>query len=281
MAAGTLGLVLFAAFLHAAWNTLLRGGTDRLWSMAVMNLAMGLLGLAGLALYGLPVLAALPYAAASGAIHLAYNLLLVATYRTGDLGQTYPIARGSSPTIVALGAAVAAGEQPAPGTLAGIALVSAGILALAFARGSLGRRGLGRGGLAAALATGTAIAAYTLVDGLGVRASGDWRAYSAAMFTFHLILPAWLVLRRGAGVLDVSAREALKAVGGGLISFAAYAAVIWAMQRGAMGAVSALRETSVVFAAFLGRIVLGERLTAERLIACIVIAAGAVLIGGG
>ncbi|MDR7036284.1 drug/metabolite transporter (DMT)-like permease [Methylobacterium sp. BE186] len=104
-------------------------------------------------------------------IHLADNLLLVATDRSGDLGETYPIARGSSPMIVALGAASAAGERPAPGTFLGIALVSGGILALSVARGSLGRTSLG-----AALATGTTIAADTLVDGLGVRESGDWRA---------------------------------------------------------------------------------------------------------
>ncbi|GEP02099.1 DMT family transporter [Methylobacterium oxalidis] len=273
--AGTLGLVLVAAFLHAAWNTLLRAGTDRIWSMATMNLAIGALGLLGLALYGLPP-AGLPFAVASGVIHLAYNLLLVATYRSGDLGQTYPIARGSSPAIVALGAALTAGEHPGLLPSLGIGLVSAGILALAFARG-----GLGRGSLAAALATGCTIAAYTLVDGLGVREAGDWRSYTAAMFSFHLVLPGWLLLRRGGGFFRVPAGEALKALGGGAISFAAYAAVIFALQHGAMGAVSALRETSVVFAALLGRAFLAERLTAGRVLSCLVIALGAALIGAG
>ncbi|UMY18922.1 DMT family transporter [Methylobacterium organophilum] len=270
----TLGLVLLAAFLHAAWNTLLRGGADRLWSMAVMNLVMGLAGLAGLLAYGLPAPASWPCAVASGALHLAYNLLLVATYRTGDLGQTYPIARGSSPAMVTLGAGFAAGEHPGLLATCGIVLVSGGILSLARERG-----GLGRATLMPALATGVAIGGYTLVDGIGVRQGGDWRAYAAAMFVFHLILPSWLALRRGTAVLRVPAPEMMKAAGGGVISFAAYAAVVWAMQRGAMGAVSALRETSVVFAALLGRIVLGERLTPHRIAACLVIALGAAAIG--
>ncbi|WP_019905436.1 DMT family transporter [Methylobacterium sp. 77] len=274
MTAPVVALVLVAAFLHAAWNTLLRGGTDRLWSMSVMNLAVGGLGLAGMVAFGLPNLASWPYAVASGLIHIAYNALLLVTYRSGDLGQTYPIARGSSPAMVALGAAVFAREYPDAWGAAGIALVCGGILALALAKG-----GVGRAQLIAALGTGATIAAYTLVDGIGVRVSGDWLAYTAAMFCFHLSFPIWLVAMRGARVLDARPFEIAKALAGGVISLVAYAVVIWAMRLGAMGAVSALRETSVVFAALLGRTFLAERLTAGRIAACLVIALGAALLG--
>lgn len=276
MSPPVVALVLGAALLHAAWNALLRGGGDRLWSMSVMNLAVGGLGLAGVLAFGLPAPASWPCVVASGLIHIAYNVLLLATYRSGDLGQTYPIARGSSPALVALGAALFAGERTTLPASLGIAFVCCGILALARAKGGLGRASLG-----AALGTGVAIAAYTLVDGIGVRASGDWRAYTAAMFCFHLAFPAWLLARRGRAALNAPAREVAGALGGGVASLVAYGAVIWAMQLGAMGAVSALRETSVVFAALFGRVFLAETLTAGRVAACTVIALGAALIGHG
>lgn len=276
MTPAVVALVLLAALLHAGWNTLLRGGADRLWTMSVMNLAVGGLGLAVALATGLPAAASWPYVVASGLIHIAYNTLLIVTYRTGDLGQTYPIARGASPALVALGAAVFASEVPGPVGAFGIALVCGGILSL-----SLGKAGLSRGTVLAALGTAATIAAYTLVDGIGVRLSGDWVAYTAAMFTFHLSFPLWLLLTRGPAALDGEPAALARAVGGGAASLLAYAAVIWAMRLGAMGPVSALRETSVVFAALLGRFVLAERLTAGRIAACLVIAAGAAMIGHG
>ncbi|TXM58431.1 DMT family transporter [Methylobacterium sp. WL120] len=276
MTPAVVALVLFAALLHAGWNTLLRGGTDRLWTMSVMNLAVGGLGLAVALAVGLPAAASWPYAVASGLIHIAYNALLIVTYRTGDLGQTYPIARGASPALVALGAGVFASEVPGTVGAVGIALVSGGILSL-----SLGKAGLSRGTVLAALGTAATIAAYTLIDGIGVRLSGDWVAYTAAMFTFHLAFPLWLLLTRGPAALGGTPAALTRAVGGGAASLMAYAAVIWAMRLGAMGPVSALRETSVVFAALLGRFVLKERLTAGRIAACLVIAAGAAMIGHG
>lgn len=276
MSAPVLGLVLFAAFLHAGWNTLLRGGADRLWSMSVINIAVGGLAVVGVAIFGLPARESWPFVVVSGVLHLLYNALLVLTYRSGDLGQTYPIARGSSPALVSLGAAVFAREYPDGIAVLGILLVSAGILSLAPQRG-----GLDRASLLAALATGVSIAAYTLVDGLGVRVSGDWLAYTCAMFCFHLALPAWLVWRRGFAGLRAPRLEFAKALGGGVTSIGAYGLVIWAMQLGAMGAVSALRETSVVFAAVLGWLFLGERLSVARVASCLVIAAGAALIGHG
>lgn len=273
MNAPVVALVLVSAFLHAAWNTLLRGGRDRLWSMSVMNLTVGGLGFAGLFAFGLPDSASWPYAVASGLIHIAYNILLLMTYRSGDLGQTYPIARGASPAMVALGAYVFAGESPDVWGAAGIALVCGGILTL-----SADKRRIERAQLAAALGTAATIAAYTIVDGTGVRLSGDWLAYTAAMFCFHLAFPIWLVATRGENALAARPVEVVKAFSGGVISLIAYATVIWAMRLGAMGAVSALRETSVVFAALLGRAFLAERLTVGRIAACLVIALGAALL---
>jgi drug/metabolite transporter (DMT)-like permease len=286
-------LVLSAAFLHASWNALLRGGADRTQSMLIMNVTVGVIGIAMMAFAGLPSWSSAPYVFASGLIHLIYNALLVRMYRSGDLGETYPIARGSSPALIALGGSLFAGEWMNLIGTVGIGLVCAGIFMLAAARarsakvesGFASDRAITKAGrlhamnLPAALATGVSIAAYTVVDGIGVRASGNWVAYTGGMFAFFLAVPLWYLARRRRGIFAIPLAEAGKAASGGLISLVAYGAIIWAMQANAMGAVSALRETSVVFAALLGAAFLNERLTSLRIVACCIIAAGAACVG--
>jgi len=286
-------LVLSSAFLHASWNALLRGGADRTQSMLIMNITVGITGLAMVAAAGLPSAASAIYVCASGLIHLVYNALLVLMYRSGDLGETYPVARGSSPALVALGGSLFAGEWMNLIGTVGIGLVCVGIFMLAAARARSAKvasdfaydRAPKRGGplhamnLPAALATGVSIAAYTVVDGLGVRASGNWIAYTGGVFAFFLAVPLWYLARRRRRVFMVPLAEAGKAASGGLISLAAYGAIIWAMEGSAMGAVSALRETSVVFAALLGAAFLNERLTGLRIGACCIIALGAACVG--
>ena len=260
--------------MHAAWNALLRGGLNRAQSMAMMNATLGGVGLVLLAVAGLPASASWIYVVASGVLHWIYVALLVVTYRSGDLGETYPVARGSSPALVALGGSLFAGEWMNLLGIVGVGLVCGGIFMLASAKGRLHAMNLPW-----ALATGVSIAAYTVVDGIGVRASGNWLGYTAAIFAFFIVVPLWFLAKWGKGFFNASANEIGKAVGGGLISIAAYGAIIWAMQASPMGAVSALRETSVVFAALLGAAFLGERLTMQRIVACCVIAAGAVCVG--
>jgi drug/metabolite transporter (DMT)-like permease len=291
-------LVLSAAFMHASWNALLRGGADRAQSMLIMNVTVGVIGLAMMAFAGLPSAACAVYVVASGFIHLVYNALLVLMYRSGDLGETYPVARGSSPALVALGGSLFAGEWMNLIGAAGIGLVCAGIFMLAAARARSARQpsgfasdlasdralneavGLHAMNLPAALATGASIAGYTVVDGIGVRASGNWVAYTGGVFAFFLAMPLWYLARGRRAMFAVPVAEAAKAASGGAISLLAYGAIIWAMQTSPMGAVSALRETSVVFAALLGAAFLGERLTALRIAACCIIAAGAACVGG-
>jgi drug/metabolite transporter (DMT)-like permease len=286
-------LVLSAAFMHASWNALLRGGADRAQSMLIMNVTVGVIGLAMMAFAGLPSAACAVYVVASGLVHLVYNALLVLMYRSGDLGETYPVARGSSPALVALGG-LFAGEWMNLIGAAGIGLVCTGIFMLAAARarstnlqsGSASDRALQKAvglhamNLPAALATGASIAAYTVVDGIGVRASGNWIAYTGGVFAFFLAMPLWYLARGRRAMFAVPMAEAGKVASGGAISLLAYGAIIRAMQTSPMGAVSALRETSVVFAALLGAAFLGERLTGLRIAACCIIAADAACVGG-
>lgn len=283
MTAAVAASVLFAAVLHASWNAVLRGGRDRLVSTGWMCLAIGLVSTAALPFVPQPAQASWPCIAASTLIHIAYSLFLARAYRTADLGQAYPVARGISPVLVALGAAIFAGELLKPEALIGVIVVSAGILALAGDP----RRVLRRGSpMSATLITGVLIAVYTVVDGVGARLSTAPVSYALWMFAPWGLITAVVVyaiaINRRSSLSQpakVDIREALAATAGGVISLLAYALVIWALARAPMGAISALRETSVVFAALLGRFVLNETLTARRIIACLGVACGAALIG--
>jgi drug/metabolite transporter (DMT)-like permease len=272
---GVVALILVSALLHASWNAALRSGLDRFWSIAVMSAVSATVALPFALALPAPAVASWPFLAASSLLELVYFFFLVRAYRTGDLGQVYPIARGSSPMLVTLGAAVVASEQLAPLAIAGVVLVSLGIVGFASGRGALDRRSL-----LYALATGVCIACYTVTDGLGARASGDTTSYVAWLFVCHgAPMPIiYLVVRRRLPP-NVWSRETLKAGAGGLVSLLAYGIVVTAMSLSPMGAVSALRETSVLFAALLGRVLLGERLGPSRAISCLAIAAGAVCLG--
>jgi drug/metabolite transporter (DMT)-like permease len=265
-----LACVMCAAILHAGWNAVLRGGGDRLWSMTLMMVAVTCVTGVAAVFVPWPDAASWPYVIASALIHTGYNLSLVRTYRVGDLGQTYPISRGSSPVLVALGAMLFAHEALTLVSAIGIALVSAGIVSLAFQG-----RGLRADFLPAALTTGVLIGAYTVVDGIGVRLAGSSVAYTNSMFLlWSITMPPIFLLMRGKPPAYTGMQTGM-ALTGGLVSLLAYGIVIWAMQYGAMGVVSALRETSVVYAALIGRVFLKETLTARRIASCVAIAGGA------
>ena len=160
-----------------------------------------------MAVAGLPVSAA-SYVVASGLLHFCYNVLLVRMYRSGDLGETYPVARGASPALIALGGSVFAGEWMGPLGIVGVGLVCAGIFLLAVVRAADGLFRLRGRNLTAALATGVSIAAYSVADGLGVRASGNWVAYTGGIFAFELAMPFWYLARQGRTALAISPTEA-------------------------------------------------------------------------
>lgn len=269
-------LVLCAALLHAAWNAILKNGEDRFRSIVLMTAAASLACLPALLRLPIPLRACWPEVLLSSALHVGYNLFLVAAYRHGDLGQVYPIARGSSPLLVTLGAALVAGEQPGVLTVGGIVLVSVGILSLAR-----GWTGASRTGIATAVATGAFIAAYSVTDGIGGRLSGNPIAYSAWLFALDgmpMVIVFLAVRGWRAPLVDRSRATVMSAIGG-LVSIVAYSVIISAASISPMGPVSALRETSVIFAALIGWLFLGEQFSARRLGSCALVAIGAILLG--
>ncbi len=265
-------LILSAALLHASWNAILRGGADRLWSITIMSATSAVVALPFLFLLALPARASWPCIGLSAALQVAYCLFLVRAYREGGLAQVYPIARGTSPLLVSLGAIFVAGERLTLAALAGVTLVSLGIMALAFEKARPSARST-----LAAVATGVFVAAYTLTDGVGARLSGHAPSYAAWLFLVQgAAMPAVYVALHGRIALPLKNAETWKALAGGVFGLLSYGVVIWALTLAPMGRVSALRETSILFAAVIGVVFLKEKLTPARITAALMIAGGAI-----
>lgn len=268
------GAALAAALMHASWNALLRGRADRLWSITVMSVMSAASGAVAALFLPLPAPPSWPFIALSAALQIAYCLALVRAYRDGLLAQAYPIARGVSPMLVALGALFLAHETLGPKALTGVALVSAGILGIALGRGRPARTTI-----VAALGAGVLVAAYTVTDGLGARRSGSAFAYAAWLFIVQgAPMPLAFAALRGTWPSLTLDADAAKTAIGGALSLLAYAVVIWALSLAPMGQVSALRETGILFAMVIGVAFLNERPGRVHLFAGAAIAAGAGLL---
>jgi len=267
--------VLASAVLHASWNALTKASSDPLLNIAIVTATGGVvLGLA-IPLLPMPRPAVWPYLAASVCLHFAYQLQLVRSYGLGDLSQVYPIARGFAPLGVAV-LALTAGERPAPLQALGLVMASGAIASLALSGSDRGRS---TAATRSALITAVLIAAYTFVDGLGVRVGGDVATYVAWSFfldSFPIVATA-LYLRRTSASRFVRT-EGLRAVAGGIVATLGYGLVLWALARGPMAPISALRETSVIFGAFIGTRILGEPFGARRVAAAGVLALGLLLV---
>jgi drug/metabolite transporter (DMT)-like permease len=268
-------LALLAAVLHATWNAALRSGADRLQFVTVMSFATTVAALPFALALPLPAPSSWPYLGVSAVLQTVYIIFLAAAYRHGELGQVYPVVRGSVPLLVTIGGFLLAGQRLRDLALFGVALISCGIISLAVGRGRLPRRSLGL-----ALVTASFVASYVIADALGVRRAGNPLSYTAWIWlAYGALMPlAYWLLRRDFA-FDLKGRDSLKALAGGMLSFGSYGAVVLAFSLGDVGAITALRETSVVFAAIIGRVFLGEALTARRVLVCLAVTAGAVCIG--
>lgn len=270
-----IGLALFAAIMHATWNAFLRSGADRLWTVTVMSFSGTVVAIPFAFLFPLPASAAWPYIALSSVLQVGYTFFLVAAYRQGQLGQVYPIVRGTAPLLVTLGSFLLTGLQPTPLQLLGVTLVAAGIMSLA-----LGKSRASGISILLAFTTGVIVASYGTVDSIGVHVAEHAGAYAAWVFIgYGTLLPIAFLVARGRLVIDFRAVETRKALGGGIVALFAYTLVVLAFSLGPPGPITALRETSVVFAILIGWLFLGEKLTTGRIIAGLVVAAGAILLG--
>ncbi|HET7718020.1 MAG TPA: SMR family transporter [Bauldia sp.] len=266
--------LLAAALLHAGWNALVRGDRDR--NAATVAIAAGgvVVGLAMAPFLPPMDVAAIPFVLGSSCFHIVYYALIARAYRHADLSVAYPIMRGLAPVIVTVIGAVFLRETVGALQFAGITIVAAGIVSL-----GLEGRGNSRSGIAAALLNAGVIAGYTLVDGLGARASGAPATYTAWILVGGGILTLiWNIARLGTPVLRATATRAGMGLAGGIMGFGAYAIALWAMTVAPIGAVAAVRESSVLFAAALGAIFLGERFGPGRWLAAALVALGLAMV---
>ncbi|MBL8673057.1 MAG: EamA family transporter [Alphaproteobacteria bacterium] len=278
LTSGVAALVLASAVLHAAWNAMVKVQAERTVVFLLMHMTTAIAGGTLIVVLDLPMLpaAAWPYLGVSLLVKCVYWASIVRAYAHGDFGQVYPIMRGTAPALVAVGAFAFAGEGLAAASWCGVALVSAGIWSLAFGRSAA----KDSRALVAAFLTAGSIAAYSVIDGLGVRVAGDPHAFACWMFTVEVVaIGAYCLARVGPRAIVARSRGLWPAAAlGGLMSMAAYWIVLWAMARAPLGPVIALRETSVVFAALIGTLLFREPLGVARIVAACVVAAGVVLI---
>ena len=270
--------VLAAAALHAGWNAMIKVKLEPLLAITLISIGCGVVAAPLLAFVDYPVRDAWPYIGASLAIHLVYYGALGEAYRTGDLGQIYPIARGSAPLMTAVGATFLLDEHLGPVGSLGIVVLAAGIMLLSLKGGRDAARFEFRA-IGFALLTAAAIALYTLVDGVGGRIGPSPMPYIVwLVFPDGVMMLIFGLIKYPRQMREVPFKTALLLLAGGAMSAAAYAIAIWAMAQAPIALVAALRETSVLFAAIIGIVVLREPIIPLRIVAALVVVTGIILV---
>lgn len=260
--------VLGAALLHAVWNALVKSSEDKLLDITGIALGAAACALVVAPWVAAPARESWGWMAASALVHILYFLCVAGAYRWGDLSYGYPLMRGGGPMLVAIVGAFALGEVLPPMETLGVVLISTGILAFAYGRHDWRAT-------AYALANAAVIAAYTLIDAQGARASGAPVGYTLWFFVASgLAIGAVVLAMRGHALPRYLRRNWARATLGGGLSAVSYAVALWAMTLAPVALVAALRETSVIFGAAIGALFLGERITRRRLLGT-----GAVLAG--
>jgi len=274
--ASVLLLVLLAAIMHATWNAFVRSGSDTLLSLFSVKALTILIAAGVLLVTGLPAVESAPYLVLSAAINGLYFYCLAKAYSSGDLSICYPIARGVAPVAVLLLSMLALGEVLPLPAYAGVAVISVGIILLAWRRDKALPP---PAGIAWALAVGLAIAGYTMTDSVGARLSKNPVGYTAVLNVLTgILLCTVVVFLRGRRAAFASLANWKIGLVGGTLMFGAYALVVYALTRAPVASVAALRETSVIFAAVIGTLVLKEPLGVQRVIASVFVAAGVAIL---
>ena len=267
--------VLGAALLHASWNALIKSGTSKLTSMLILTLVQGGAGGVIALFHAFPSGDVWPWLLASGVFHAGYKLFLSFAYEQGDLSRVYPIARGAAPMLVLALSGFVLSDHLEWLEIVGVIVLGAGILMMA--RGVFSN-GESRRLVPLALGSALMTAGYSIVDGLGARVSGNSVMYVAWLFLLDALIftPICLALR-GRGVLRASSKDWLMGGVAAAASYSAYAIAVWAMTVAPIALVTALRETSILFAVLIGWLIMGDRMDRGKGLAAALIVFGVVL----
>jgi drug/metabolite transporter (DMT)-like permease len=271
--------VLFAAACHAGWNALIKVGLDPLSTTTLISIGSGFVALLLVPFVGIPVGPAWPWLIASVIVHLVYFASLIESYRTGDLGQVYPIARGSAPLMTATVTSIFIGETLSVIGWFGILALVSGVLLLS-ARGGRELATIDRRAIGFALFTAVTVCAYSVVDGIGARHSaGNPNAYSLWLFIgIAVVMLPYALYRDGTDVIPAMQTYWRRGLAGGALQVLSYGIAIWAMTAAPIAIVATLRETSVLFGAVIAVVVLKEPPQAVRIGAACLIVLGLTLI---
>lgn len=271
----TIALMLLAALLHALWHSLVKYGGDQRLVLAGMGLVASAIAACALPFLPIPPIDVWPVMALSIALHVGYKLALARSYVFGELGQAFPLARGFVPLFSTAIAFLVLAQLPATGQIAGIAIVSVGLIWLAVH--SL-RGGVDRRLFLAALAAGATVAGYSVIDAYGTRLSGNWASFTAWLIvTDSLIFCGLIYIFKGNVLWRELWHERGRIVMAGVLGVLSFTVFLWALSRNAVGPVSALRESSVLFAALIGMAMHREAASASKAIAAILITLGLVM----
>lgn len=273
MTAFALGIVLFSAFLHAGWNAMLKAVDDRAGVLGAVSLAHALAGVVLISISPIPAMASWPAIIVSTLVHYGYYLLLFRAYRHGDLSQVYPISRGLAPAFVAFSAWILIDESLEPLAVAGLVAITAGICLLALQRGAAAAP---RSTLGYALLLGLCIGTYSTADGIGIREAGTVTGYMGWLFLCEAPVPLAIALYRRRNGGRFAPRTVILGLLGGVAAVTAYGLVLYVKTIAPLGAVSAVRESSVIIAALIGVFFFGERPWQGRLLAAFVVTLGVV-----
>lgn len=277
MTTSVLLAVLFAAFCHASWNALVKFGNDRFFGLIMVSFFSGVLAIPGLIWLGLPSANAIPWLMLSVIFHIGYTYFLSQAYTHGDLGQIYPISRGSAPLITALLSLLIFNEVISFMGFVGILLIISGVIIITFAGRKFTLNIKGKA-LLYALCTAFFTACYTLSDGHGSRTSENPIVYTLWLFLLNgIVLMVPGIVKYRATLFQGIKQYWHTGLLGGLMQLISYGIAIWAMSQAPIVLVAAIRETSVLFAMFLSIVFLKERFNMMRVIACMVILAGVLL----
>ena len=270
-------LILGSALLHAVWNAVIKGGSNKLFEAVLNTSGGGLCALCLLVFLPWPAPESWPYLAGTASIHLFYYLLLAHAYKGGDFSYSYTLMRGSAPLLTALATVFVLGHPLRAGAWTGVGLLSFGILVLAL---DCVRCGAFRAGpTLMALGNSLTIMGYTVVDGTGVRLSGNSVSYVCWVFFLNIFpILTYTLLRHGGEYIRYARTRWRYGLAGGACSAVAYGLSVWAMARAPITLVAALRETSVIFGMLLAVFILKERLGPVRILSVLLVVAGTVCI---
>ena len=276
-----LGLALAAAVLHALFGALQKGRHDPWLSRAAIDICYGAIALPfALFVVPWPEPHMWPIFAGAVLIHIVYKVLQAMTYTRGAFTVVYPVVRGTGPFFTVIGAGIVFGEHFAPGQWAGLALLVGGILGLAawnlnhvtHDRATMGPA------LWLAVATGAMVAAYTTYDAYGIRATADPFTFLAWFFLLDGIFIPVVTQARWRQLPAAEAWPLLKrGVLGAFVAYFSFGSIMLATRLDKVGEAAVLRETSTVFAALIGWLVLGEKVGPARAGLMALIAVGAVI----